>query len=223
MNGASIYNPKNRKYSSVDYIDSDVQFLLDRLFEENMVTAFCYTVDDDILQIYHDTLKNVAEKKFYQDRRSEFFDNYVRGEAPSDLRACFYVVVDTKEVVLELVDRINAESYADRLDLLYYEYDISGYYFLKINARSSNKYTRLQELKEQTGANRVVVFGSGSSDIEMMQMADLSLCLNNAPEEVKAIATKVLPTDNPDEILKTIEKIYHVKDFSAYKQKLQTR
>jgi hypothetical protein len=177
-------------------------------------------VDDDSLQIYYGKLQNEGEIKYYHDQRNKFFDSYVRGDAPSDLQTCFYVIVDKKEVILELVDRINEAYYGDRLDLLYYEYDMEGYYFLKINSRSSNKYTRLEELKAQTGADKLVVFGSGSSDMEMMRMSDISLCLKSAPEKIRAEATLVLDTDDPDEILKTIEKIYHKRNFEGYKQKL---
>jgi hypothetical protein len=220
MNGGAIYSPMDRHYSSVSYIDADVKFMLDRVFEENMVNAFCYTVDDDILQIYYGTLQNEGEIKYYRDRRSEHFDNYVRGTAPDDLQTCFYVIVDKKDTILELVSRINESSYGDRLGLIYYEFDIDGYYFLKINSHKSNKFTRLEELKEQTGADRLVVFGSGSSDIEMMRMADVSICLKNAPDKIKSAATLVLDTDNPDAILKTIEKIYHKRNFEAYLKKV---
>jgi hypothetical protein len=168
-------------------------------------------------------LQHEAEKKYYFDRRNAYFDNYVRGAVPEDMAACFYVLINKKDVIMQLVNEINSNDYADRLDLLYYEYDIDGYYFLKINSRSSNKYTRLAELKEHTKATQLVVFGSGSSDIDMMKMADISLCLKTAPESIKAAATKVLDTDDPDVILKTIEKIYHKKDYPAYKQKLKDK
>jgi hypothetical protein len=172
------------------------------------------------LQIYHGKLKNDGEIKYYKDGRNEYFDNYVRGSVPDDMDACFYVLIDKKQEILKLVDEINRSGIGAQLDILYYPFDIEGYYFLKINSCNSNKYTRLQELKEQTGAQKLVVFGSGSSDIDMMHIADISLCLKNAPESIKAAATYVLNSENSDDILKTIEKIYHKKDFAAYKQKL---
>jgi hypothetical protein len=220
MNGSAIYNPKNKHYISVEYISHEVRVELEGLFNRNNLNYFCYSVDDDVLQIYHGKLKNEGEIKYYNDDRNNFFDNYVRGAMPDDMEACFYVVINNKETVMNIVTEINNSPIASELDLLYYHFDIEGYYFLKINSKSSNKYTRLQELKEQTGAERLVVFGSGSSDLEMMRMADISLCLKTAPDKIKNVATKVLNTDNPDEILKTIEKIYHKKDFDKYKQKL---
>jgi hypothetical protein len=220
MNGAALYDPKNRDYLSVDFIDQNLRQKLDILLCEKHIGAFCYTIDDDILQVYHGKLTNEAERKYYIERRNTFFDNYVRGTLPDDMQACFYVIIDKKDKIMDLVDEINTIDYADKLELLHYEYDMEGYYFLKINSTKSNKYTRLGELKEQTGVKKLVVFGSGSSDIDMMNMADISLCLSNAPEKIKAAATKVLDTDNPDAILKTIEKIYHQKDFDFYKQKL---
>jgi hypothetical protein len=103
--------------------------------------------------------------------------------------------------------------------VLHAPYKLQGYELLKINSKNSNKGTRLQELKEQTHSAKLVVFGSGESDIDMMRLADVSLCLKSAPDHVKAEATFVLDTEDPDAILKAIEKIYHSKNFSAYRPK----
>lgn len=221
MNGSALYDPKDKHYISVDYIERQTRLKLDLLLCNRHVNFFCYTVEDDILQVYHGRLMHEAEKKYYKDRRNKYFDNYVRGIVPEDMDVAFYVLIEKKEDILSIVDEINKTEYANMLDLLYYEYDIEGYYFLKINSKSTNKYTRLRELKEETNSEHLVVFGSGSSDIDMMKMADISICLKNAPEIIKNEATKVLDTDNPDIILKTIERIYHKKDFIKYKEKLE--
>jgi hypothetical protein len=222
MNGTAIYQPKDKHYLSVDHIERGVRIWLDRLFVEKGVNAFCFTVDDDILQIYHGKLKGEAEIKYYRERRNNFFDNYVSGTAPEEVDACFYELIQPKSVIMDIVDEIQNSEYAQKLDLLYYEYEATGNYLLKISSQNSNKSTRLRELKEKTNATKVVVFGSGSSDIEMMKIADLSFCLKNAPDDVKTAATKVLDTDDPDAILKTIEKIYHIKDYSVYEQKIKS-
>jgi HAD superfamily hydrolase (TIGR01484 family) len=221
MNGSAIYNPKERKYLSVDFIPQDVRHKLDKLFEERGENYFCHTVDDDVLQIYHGKLINAGEKHYYEVGRNSYFDNYVSASLPNDMNACFYVIIDTHERVKDIIKIINKSDYADKLDILYYDYDLEGYSFLKINSRNSNKYTRLAELKQQTNAKKIVVFGSGSSDIEMMQMADISLCLDNAPTRIKDVATYVLPTHSSDEILKMIESIFHKHDFEAYAEKLK--
>jgi hypothetical protein len=220
MNGSAIYSPKDKHYMSVDNIDRDARLYLEDLFERRKVNSFCCAVDDDILQIYHGVLKNEGEKRYYYNRRNNFFDNYVRANLPEDMNACYYVVIDSKEIIESIIREINTTEHADNLDLVSRAYDADGNYFLKINSRSCNKYTRLKELKEQVGAEKLVVFGSGASDVEMMQMADISLCLKTAPDKVKAVATKVLDSDDPDTILKTIEKIYHKKDFEVYKKNL---
>jgi hypothetical protein len=223
MNGAAIYHPKEKKYTSVDIIPHDVRVSLEELFDWEGLNYFCYSIDDDVLQIYHGKIKNEGELKYYNNGRNGYFDNYVRGTVPDDLDACFYVLIDKKEEIFKLVSEINRAGIGAQLDLLYYPFDIEGYYFLKISSCYSNKYTRLKELKEQTGAQKLVVFGSGSSDIDMMRIADISLCLRNAPQSIKDEATCVLNSENSDDILKTIEKIYHKKDFDSYKLKLLSK
>lgn len=217
MNGSAIYNPKDKHYISVDNIDRDARLYLESVFERWGVASFCCAVDDDILQIYHGVLKNEGEKRYYNNRHNTYFDNFVRANLPEDMNACYYVVIDKKEIIDGIMAEIKTTEHIDRLDLVYRAYDAEGDYFLKINSKSTNKYTRLKELKEKSGCTKVVVFGSGASDVEMMQMADISLCLKTAPAPVQSAATVVLDTDDPDTILKTIEKIYHKKDFEKYK------
>jgi hypothetical protein len=219
MNGSAIYHPKEQRYLSIDHINQEARRQLDALFLQKHVSYFCCTVDDNILQIYHGKLENEGEILYYRERRDTFFDNFVRGTVPDELEVCFYELVAKQEVILDIVHEIEQSDYAQKLDVLHAPYKLQGYELLKINSKNSNKGTRLQELKEQTHSAKLVVFGSGESDIDMMRLADISLCLKSAPDHVKAEATFVLDTEDPDAILKTIEKIYHIKNFSAYRPK----
>lgn len=221
MNGSALYNPKSRQYLSIDNINNSTRLEIESLLKEKNINSFGYVVDDDVLQVYHNAPKNEAEKKYYKDRKNKFFDNYVKGYAPEYLNVAFYVIIEKRDVIEKLVNEINSKEYSKDLDLFYYEYEIPGYYYLKINSSSCSKESRLRELKDMYNVNFVVVFGSGESDIKMMEEADLSFALANAPKNVIDAATKVIESNSSDDILKTIEKIYHKRNLEKYKEKMK--
>jgi hydroxymethylpyrimidine pyrophosphatase-like HAD family hydrolase len=47
------------------------------------------------------------------------------------------------------------------------------------------------------GAVRVVAFGDGPNDVGMLSAADVALTFADAPPEVRAVATTVLPAERP--------------------------
>jgi len=53
-----------------------------------------------------------------------------------------------------------------------------------------------------------VVFGDGKNDIDMFEMADECYAVENAVDELKALATKVIAGNNEDAVAKWLEKNY---------------
>jgi hydroxymethylpyrimidine pyrophosphatase-like HAD family hydrolase len=56
-----------------------------------------------------------------------------------------------------------------------------------------------------------------------MKNSDLSIVLNSADNEVKAIADIVIPSEQPDELIKIIKKIFYARDYKKTLLKLKNR
>ena len=83
--------------------------------------------------------------------------------------------------------------------------------YLEIYAKDTTKANAIKHLADEIGAERIVVFGDNLNDIPMMKMADWSVAVDNAFDEVKACASEVIGVNNDDAVARWI-----LKDATSY-------
>ena len=102
---------------------------------------------------------------------------------------------------------------AEKLEPLYHKYkdlyhcvyqrDIyTDTQWLEIMPKAASKANAIQQLKAHLGCDRLVVFGDGKNDVDMFEIADVSCAMENAVDELKAIATHVIGSNNEDGVAK---------------------
>ncbi len=80
-----------------------------------------------------------------------------------------------------------------------YQKDVySGRQWLEIMPKAASKANAILQLKEWLGCDRVVCFGDGKNDISMFRIADECYAVENAVDELKAVATGVIRPNNAD-------------------------
>ena len=95
--------------------------------------------------------------------------------------------------------KINVRPTKEQLD---YHYDImkekfpeveiykSGSTRMEITAKNISKASGIETIK--SGYDRVIALGDSGNDVDMFKVADISYCMNRAPQEVKNQATHVV-------------------------------
>lgn len=78
--------------------------------------------------------------------------------------------------------------------------------FLEVMAEGVSKARAVERLKQQVGADRVVVFGDSPNDLSMRKVADLFIAPSNAVEEVRHVADEVTLSNDDDCVARWIEK-----------------
>ena len=78
-------------------------------------------------------------------------------------------------------------------------------YNLEIFPPGVTKAAAVEELKRQTGADRLVVFGDNLNDLSMLAVADVAVAMGNALPEVKAAADVVIEPNYTDAVARFIE------------------
>jgi len=171
--------------------------------------------------MYHTQFANPAEEKFYLDRKNDDFRNHIKGRLSSDENAVFYIVIDRKEQV---------EIYAKDLTTLL-PFDISyqiypymdDYFYLKIHRSETSKENALSSFLMKHQDKYVIAFGSMSFDVNIMKQSNFSVALSTADSKVKQIADYVIDSDQPDDLIKLMKKIYYAKDPISYLHQLKTQ
>lgn len=74
----------------------------------------------------------------------------------------------------------------------------SGEWWLEVMPKSASKATAAMRLKELLGCDRLVAFGDAVNDIPMFEAADECYAVQNAREELKRIASGIIPSNTED-------------------------
>ena len=81
----------------------------------------------------------------------------------------------------------------------FFQYDIySGEPWLEILPLTATKANAVRQLKQMCDCDTIVVFGDGINDIPMFKSADHCYAVANAVDELKAIATDVIKSNEDD-------------------------
>lgn len=73
-------------------------------------------------------------------------------------------------------------------------------YWLEIAPRNSTKAKSILKLKEEYGFDKLVVFGDSVNDIPMFKIADEAYAVSNAVDELKALATGIIGSNEEDAV-----------------------
>lgn len=94
------------------------------------------------------------------------------------------------------------ERFREKYRCVYAKDIYTGVQWLEIMPKSASKANAIRQLKGMLGCDKVVAFGDGLNDVDMFEMADEAYAVQNAAEELKAVATAVIGSNDEDGVAK---------------------
>lgn len=86
-------------------------------------------------------------------------------------------------------------------------------WFLEIMPLTTSKARAVMRLKEYLGCDRVVAFGDHYNDIDLFEIADEAYAVANAVDELKAVATGVIASNDEDGVAHFLRERYQQLNF----------
>lgn len=102
-----------------------------------------------------------------------------------------------REVLFPLYEKLK-----DRCHCHFYSDNYSSDYYLELVPDGATKEKGALKLKELFGCDEIVAFGDGVNDIPLFKAADECYAVSNACEELKAIASGVVGSNEEDSVAK---------------------
>lgn len=208
-NGAFIIDNATEKVLRANYFDGSVQRLLDRLFAANVFPIVYALIDGRERFSYCPHLRTRGMKAFLDMRKGD--ERTKVADTPEELKRgnIFYITcIDEPEKLLPLYDEYREHYYC------VYQKDIYTHeQWLEIMPKAATKSNAMMQVKSMLGCERVIAFGDGKNDIELFKAADESYAVSNANDELKKIATGIIPSNADDGVAKWLkENAAPVKD-----------
>ena len=117
----------------------------------------------------------------------------------------YLTLIASKEVLEPYYEQV---SKYDDWETVFSKDSYRDEYWLEVAPQNSTKAKSLLMLKEQLGFDRLVVFGDSVNDKSMFKIADESYAVSNAIDELKAMATDVIGSNDEDSVAKFLASLF---------------
>jgi hypothetical protein len=203
ITGAALWDRQAESYSDVKTIHHDnvAEVLIE--CKRDDIHPFVYTfTKPNSIDVYHDTHPLTNHEQSFIDQRNgtvlkHFHEHTPLPNTAADSVILFFAMGDEKPIRaiaerLEQTGRYAISCYPDNLR--------KGLYLLEIFTTGVTKANAIRQVKEQIGAERVVVFGDNLNDLSMFEVADLAVAVANALPQVKERADIVIGANTADAV-----------------------
>lgn len=215
-NGAFIMDYATEEILYANYFDAEIIQTLEQLFQCG-VYPIVYSFVDGVEKFSFLPEKcTPGMRKFLQSRKGDRRMNPVKDLADLKSGNLFYITcIDTPEKLEPLY-----QLYKDTYHAVYQRDIYTGEQWLELMPQSASKASGIQKLKELYGIEKIVSFGDGKNDIDMFEQSDEAYAVENADEELKAVATGIIESNENDGVAKWLRANVHpqvveITDFCA--------
>ena len=209
FNGAFLSDLNTGKHEIINAIEPSIAGELYELVLAYHLVPFVSSFDGSEDRVHYDTVINDGMHWYLNDRLRH---RDRRWRNPSDLTAslreqvvCFTIVAK-KEVLAELQAAV-LEIYAGFVETHLFENQYSpGWHWLTVHDYRATKDQAIRLLVDRyvLSGKEIVVFGDQSNDLKMFQIADRSVAVANATEELKRRADILIGSNEEDSVMKFI-------------------
>lgn len=203
-NGAFVIDNVTEEILIANYFDESVRNIFDDLFCRDIYPIiYSYIGGVEKFSFIKEKCTR-GMKTFLDSRRGDIRTNPVTN--PEELKKgnCFYITCIDEPEKLEPMYK----KYKDIFHCVYQKDIYTNELWLEIMPKAASKSNAILQLKKLMKCDKLIVFGDGKNDIDMFQIADECYAVENAVEELKAIATGVIESNDKDGVVKWLKNHY---------------
>lgn len=199
-NGTMLLKDHNREVITYHGFGEEGKELLADLMEHDVYPIVYKFTNQKETFTYLLSQCNPAMEKFIHTRKDEREVITDQVEELFDGDIFHFTCIDEKDKLEPMY-----EKYKEEYSCVFFLDQYIQEYWLEIMPRGITKAGAIEELRQQLGCERVVVFGDGRNDIDMFHHADEAYAMENAVPELKAEATAVIGSNEEDGVARWME------------------
>lgn len=204
MNGVMLYDFSKRKCMHYYKIEKKIWKKVLSLLEKNNCNCYLYTYWQDAVNLYYENEELNFEGQYYNKRAKKgcgYAGRIFSFELIEGQDVIYIAGIGSQENMLRVQKELNQ---IEGIAASGYVNIYNGGYCLEIYSKKASKAGRALELKQMLQADRLVSFGDNYNDLELMKNSDECYAPINALEQVKAVADKVLKSNEENGVAEFI-------------------
>lgn len=161
MNGAVLYDTNQHSYIKAYVISKETSKKVYQMISDAGINFYSNVIVDDMLVIYYQDTVDEINTELVSKLRTSPYRNYVKRPLPEEESVVYFMLLDKKEKIEAFYQTLGVAKLPERLRVIMYDStDYPGYSYIKIYNRNATKENMLAYLKEYTGLDNVVTFGT---------------------------------------------------------------
>lgn len=212
MTGASLWDRSTRRYVDPTLLPASEAAKAVDIFIKNGLEPFVYTVDGEFLKVYHHGEMTAEERHFVDAREGLGLKKFILDATSGQVREAENVILifgmGDYERLSEIERRLNE---AGDYSISFYEDIASPLYYIEVFGAGVSKANAVRKLAKRIGADRITVYGDNLNDLSMMEIADDSVAVANAKEEVLARASRVIGDNNSNSVARDMLRSFNLE------------
>lgn len=180
MDGSVLYDINSQTYLRTVTMDSELaRNITEYLLGENQ-PYLVNKVEENLLVIYcrgvrlnsHELIKGGAQdpiNTLYMKKKNSPYRNYVNTDQDVVDNVLYFMIIDRREKVEEIHERLMKQPWADRVKPVYDTFDCrEGERILRIYPCEATQKKMLEELRRYIGASKTVLFGIREGECDVL-------------------------------------------------------
>ena len=203
-NGAFILRNNGQERILSNYFVGDTAaYVLEVLCRHNVFPIVYSYLDGVEKYSYSPSHVSSGMAEFLESRAGDIREHPTQLQQLGEGEIFYFTCIDRSEKLLPLYALLKNDFQC------VYQKDIySGEQWLEIMPQKATKANAALQLKQWLGCSRIICFGDGKNDISMFQIADECYAVENADNELKALATGVIASNNADGVANWLRRHY---------------
>ena len=200
-NGAFVIDNVTKQPVITNFFDDkEVWPVVQTLLNHNVYPLVYHYKDSTEKIAYMEESSTQEMKEFLATRQGDVRRRPINEEKDFYCHNTYYITcIDSEEKLYPLYLKLKDNPSANVI----YQKDVySGRQWLELMPKAASKANAVLMLKEKLGADKVVCFGDGKNDISIFNVCDEKYAMANAVDELKAVATAVIDSNNNDGVAK---------------------
>ncbi len=168
MNGAALYDLSTMEYLHTIPMPFPNAERLIRWVEEQKLSCFINSVEDNLLVVRFGELSNEAMKEIFQVKRTSPYRNFVHSPVHNYESVLYLFVLDTQERIEAAFRDFSSWEWSGEYHIVKGTSKTPGFSYLKIYDTSVSRQAMLKILEEKLGMEKTVLIGKTPREADLV-------------------------------------------------------
>lgn len=171
MDGAAIFDPTDDRYLETVQMSHGEALEMQTILERMELSVYVNTIINNSLIIFYEHILPDSREMYDRLRRSPY-RNYIHRALPEGINAVLLSAIGSKDKVDKAYAQLLELEYDKRFKIIRYDFEEKcPYAYLRVLSKDVDRHRSLEKLKELTGLERCLSFGSDPESYDVCTKA----------------------------------------------------